>query len=83
MTPAMHSLPRDEANAARGWRGTAVLNRGFRPFFLAAGAWAVAAIALWPPFFRRRPETGESGLGFYQHRLFGGFLSSRPASISW
>ncbi len=32
---------------------------------------------------RRRPETGESGLGFYQHRLFGGFLSSRAASISW
>ncbi len=32
---------------------------------------------------RRRPETGESGFGFYQHRLFGGFLSSRAASISW
>ena len=32
---------------------------------------------------RRRPETGELGLGFYQHRLFGGFLSSRAASISW
>src|SRR5208337_4526911 len=30
---------------------------------------------------RRRPETGESGLGFCRHRLFGGFLSSRPASI--
>ena len=32
---------------------------------------------------RRRPETGESGLGFYQHRLFGGFLFSKPASILW
>ena len=32
---------------------------------------------------RRRPETGESGLGFCWDRLFGGFLTSKPASISW
>lgn len=31
----------------RGWRGVALLAYGFRPFFLAAGAWAVAAPLLW------------------------------------
>src|SRR5271166_3298570 len=33
-----------------------------------------------PATVRRRPRTGESGLRFYQHRLFRGFLSSKPAS---
>jgi hypothetical protein len=32
---------------------------------------------------RRPPKTGESGPGLYEHRLIGGFLSGRPASISF
>jgi uncharacterized protein involved in response to NO len=35
----------------RSWTGPAFLSRGFRPFFLAAGLWAIAAIAIWPAFF--------------------------------
>jgi uncharacterized protein involved in response to NO len=35
----------------RAWTGPAFLSRGFRPFFLGAGVWAIAAIAVWPAFF--------------------------------
>jgi uncharacterized protein involved in response to NO len=39
------------ADRQRSWTGPAFLNRGFRPFFLAAGLWAVVAVAIWPAFF--------------------------------
>ena len=35
------------ADAARAWRGAAVLSRGFRPFFLGAGVWAAVGMTLW------------------------------------
>src|SRR6185437_7247342 len=35
----------------KSWRNAALLSRGFRPFFLAAALWAVAAIAISPLFF--------------------------------
>ena len=31
----------------RAAAGPAILRQGFRPFFLAAGVWAVSVIALW------------------------------------
>jgi uncharacterized protein involved in response to NO len=31
----------------RDWTGPALFRHGFRPFFFAAGLWAVAALALW------------------------------------
>ena len=31
----------------RTWQGPALLQQGFRPFFLAAGLWAAGALALW------------------------------------
>jgi uncharacterized protein involved in response to NO len=39
------------AERQRSWTGPAFLSRGFRPFFLGAGLWAIAAIAIWPAFF--------------------------------
>lgn len=39
------------AQARRTYQGAPLWSRGFRPFFLAGGLWAVAAIAIWPPFF--------------------------------
>lgn len=35
------------AERMRGWTGPAILSFGFRPFFLMAGLWAAAAMALW------------------------------------
>jgi uncharacterized protein involved in response to NO len=39
------------AKTQRSWTDAALWSRGFRPFFLAAALWAVAAVAIWPPFF--------------------------------
>ena len=35
------------AKRMRDWRGPALLSYGFRPFFLAAGIWAVVGMCLW------------------------------------
>ena len=35
------------AEASTGRRTPAFLTQGFRPFFLAAGVWSAAALALW------------------------------------
>src|SRR5208337_2198216 len=57
--------------------------RVLRPLAAAAVVGSISSsVGLRGPL-GRRPETGESGLGFYQHRLFGGFLFSKPASILW
>ena len=39
------------AERPRSSSGPALWSRGFRPFFLAAGLWAVLAMAIWLPFF--------------------------------
>ena len=49
MTASPAPLRRAAAAGARS--GAAVLSRGFRPFFLAAGVWALVGMALWPAFF--------------------------------
>lgn len=35
----------------RAWKGPALWSYGFRPFFLAAGLWALATIAIWVPWY--------------------------------
>jgi uncharacterized protein involved in response to NO len=42
MTHVAGGIPR-----YRAWSGPALLSAGFRPFFLAAGLWAVVALPLW------------------------------------
>ena len=37
----------DRVAARRGYSGPALLEQGFRPFFVAAGAWAALSLALW------------------------------------
>ncbi len=51
MTKVSPAIPRRSAASGREWRGPTILSRGFRPFFLAAGVWALAGMAVWPPFF--------------------------------
>ena len=63
MRTILHTAPRGSAVASRAWRGAAALSRGFRPFFLAAGVWALVGMALWPFAFCGaiapcRPSTG-------------------------
>ena len=51
MTPLSHPEPRGSMAPSRAWRGAAVLSCGFRPFFLAAGIWALVGMALWTALF--------------------------------
>lgn len=41
------SEPAHPAGSRRAYRGPILLKQGFRPFFLAAGGWALAAMLLW------------------------------------
>lgn len=43
----MVTLSDTSASESRRYGGPAVLERGFRPFFLAAGLWAAFAVVLW------------------------------------
>lgn len=63
------------AERQRAWRGPAVLGRGFRPFFLLAGLWAVAAIAIWPSFFMGhvRVPTAFAPVEWHVHEMIYGY----------
>ena len=60
MTPLSHPEPRGSMAVSRAWRGAAILSRGFRPFFLAAGIWALVGVALWQRFLRGRSSRRQS-----------------------
>ncbi|MFG1462163.1 NnrS family protein [Xanthobacter sp. DSM 24535] len=63
------------AQARRAYEGAALWSRGFRPFFLAGGLWAVAAIAIWPPFFTGEVTipTAFSPQDWHVHEMVYGF----------
>lgn len=57
----------------RGWPG---LRLGFRPFYLAAALFAVAAMALWPAVFlgRLRPASGLAATAWHAHEMIFGAM---------
>jgi len=59
----------------RAWSGPALWTRGFRPFFLAAGVWAVLAVAVWPPLFTGAVElpTAFAAIDWHVHELIFGY----------
>lgn len=63
------------AELQRSWVGLALLSRGFRPFFLFAALWAVAAIAIWPPFFTGeiRIPTAFAPVDWHVHEMIYGY----------
>ena len=75
MTRVEHETPRASAARARAWRGPAILARGFRPFFLAAGVCAVTGMAVWPPFFESRIDvpTAFSPVDWHAHEMIFGY----------
>ncbi len=66
---------RQAAEARRPFGGADLWSRGFRPFFLAAGLWAAAAIAVWPPFFSGEITipTAFPPLDWHVHEMIYGF----------
>ncbi|MDR3496320.1 MAG: NnrS family protein [Ancalomicrobiaceae bacterium] len=59
----------------RNWTGAALWSRGFRPFFLAAGLWALAAIAVWPFVFTGAIAlpTQFSAIDWHVHEMLFGY----------
>ena len=66
------------AAAAHAWTGAAFLSRGFRPFFLAAGVWAVVGMALWPAFFigEVAVPTAFSAIDWHAHEMIFGYVAA-------
>ncbi len=75
MTNLFHASPRSSAAAARAWRGAAILSRGFRPFFLAAGVWALVGMALWPAVLTGAIvlPTALSAVDWHAHEMIFGY----------
>ena len=76
MTTILHPAPRGSAAASRAWRGAAMLSRGFRPFFLAAGVWALVGMALWPFAFTGAIAipTAFSAVDWHAHEMIFGYV---------
>ena len=74
---------RRSAAASRAWRGAPLLCRGFRPFFLAAGAWALIGMALWPPVFTGAITipTAFSTVDWHIHEMIFGYVAAVVAGF--
>ncbi len=75
MTVLSHPEPRGSMALARAWRGAAILSRGFRLFFLAAGVWALVGMALWPLVFTGAIvlPTEFSAVDWHAHEMIFGY----------
>ncbi len=75
MSAAGHAPVHRSADAARARRGAALLSRGFRPFFLGAGVWALVGMALWPAVFSGTVTipTAFSVVDWHAHEMIFGY----------
>lgn len=71
------------AERIRAWDGPAILSFGFRPFFLLAGLWAAAAMALWIAMLAgwAGPPTAFDPIAWHAHEFLFGFLSAVMAGF--
>jgi Uncharacterized protein involved in response to NO len=63
--------------------GPVVLSYGFRPFFLAAGVWGIAAMALWIATLAGGMDAGGSlgGVAWHAHEMLFGYSSAALAGF--
>ena len=67
----------------RAYRGPAILQQGFRPFFLGAGAWTVIAMALWLAVhlgYLNLPSRFDP-LTWHSHEMLFGFVGAAIAGF--
>ncbi|MFG1281109.1 NnrS family protein [Xanthobacter autotrophicus] len=66
------------AQTFRTFTGMALLSRGFRPFFLGAGVFALTAIAIWPAVFSGTLQlpTAFSAIDWHAHEMLFGYGSA-------
>jgi len=71
------------AETQRRWQGAALWSRGFRPFFLGAGIWAVVAIALWMPTYEGELSlrTAFSPVDWHAHEMIFGYIAAVVAGF--
>lgn len=71
MTAKTEPIPRYQP-----FGGPLLFRQGFRPFFLGAGIWAFAAVAVWLPFFRGdiTIPTAFGPLAWHAHEMIFGFV---------
>ena len=83
MTDAPPTNPIRSAAGARSWRGAAIFSRGFRPFFLAAGVWALVGVALWPFIFVGAVDipTAFSPVDWHAHEMIFGYVGAVVAGF--
>jgi uncharacterized protein involved in response to NO len=67
----------------RPFDGPAILRQGFRPFFLCAGLWAVATIAVWLPVYLGRFSipTAFDLVSWHVHEMLFGFVVAAVAGF--
>jgi uncharacterized protein involved in response to NO len=67
----------------RDYDGPALFSYGFRPFFLAAGLWAIAAIMLWIPQYMGKLSvpTHLSPLDWHIHEMLYGYVAAAIAGF--
>ncbi|MDJ0611326.1 MAG: NnrS family protein [Kiloniellales bacterium] len=71
------------ADRRRAYRGPAILQQGFRPFFLGAGAWTVIAMALWLGIYLgylALPSRFDP-LAWHSHEMLFGFVGAAIAGF--
>jgi uncharacterized protein involved in response to NO len=78
MMRAIQAVPRFQAVA-----GPAFLRQGFRPFFLGAAVWALAAMAIWVAAFRGLVPipTALSPVAWHAHEMIFGFVAAAIAGF--
>lgn len=67
----------------RAWGGPVLLQHGFRPFFLAAGVWAVTALSLWLAMLNGilMVPSAFDPLTWHAHEMLFGFASAAVAGF--
>src|SRR6476660_5280880 len=67
----------------RDYDGPALFSYGFRPFFLAAGLWAIIAILVWIPQYMGKLSvpTHLSPLDWHIHEMLFGFVAAAIAGF--
>jgi uncharacterized protein involved in response to NO len=67
----------------RAWQGPALLQQGFRPFFLAAGLWAAGALVLWLAMLTGTVvlPTAFDPVSWHAHEMLFGFAAAAMAGF--
>ena len=82
MKPSSNQQIREQrSQSRREYAGSALLSGAFRPFFLAASVWAVAAIGLWLHMLSGANGGDFGGVHWHIHEMIFGFVGAALAGF--